>query len=58
MCGSTPETYLIDFELAVIKAAQTVFGKKTRISGCYFHFKQAIFKKVMTNDVFKETGFC
>jgi hypothetical protein len=32
--------FLIDFEMPVIKEIQLVFGRDTRISGCYVHFRR------------------
>ena len=44
--GIKPAQFLIDFEQGFMKAATEVFGAQTKLSGCYFYFKDAIFKKV------------
>ena len=44
--GIKPAQFLIDFEQGFMKAATEVLGAQTKLSGCYFHFKDAIFKKV------------
>ena len=39
-----PQSFLIDYEKAVIKPFKHVFGDDVDISGCYFHLSQNIMK--------------
>ncbi len=43
-----PNTVLIDFELAIKNALETVFPG-VDVSGCYFHFTRNIWKKIQQN---------
>lgn len=43
-----PQTIMTDFERASINAIEHVFPE-TRKSGCYFHFKQCIFREIQRN---------
>ena len=38
--------YVIDFQLAHIRVLKTIFGTKVHIITCYFHFQQALVKKL------------
>ena len=40
-----PKNISIDFELAAIKAFQNIFGD-IEIVGCYFYFRQALYRKI------------
>ena len=40
-----PKKVILDFEIAVWKALKTVFPE-TKLQGCLFHFKQAIYRKI------------
>ena len=41
-----PQEFLIDFEIAMIQAIQEKFREGNHLRGCYFHFAQAIWRKV------------
>lgn len=45
-----PNTFQIDFENAVIKAIHKEFPN-SNIKGCYFHYTQAIYRKVKSNSL-------
>jgi hypothetical protein len=41
-----PESFYLDYEIAVFNSIKAVFGLETVILGCHFHFCQAINRKV------------
>ena len=44
--GSSSKSFGIDFELAMVKSIMAKFADQVTVDGCYFHFKQAVFKNV------------
>ena len=40
----SPNRFIIDFELALVKAAKKLF--KCLVNGCYFHFTQSMWRNV------------
>ena len=44
--GSSPESFGIDFEQAMVKSIRAKFADQVTVDGCYFHFKQAVFRNV------------
>ena len=42
-----PQNVMVDFELAVLNAITTSFPDSSK-KGCFFHFSQAIFKKIQS----------
>ena len=47
----SPETMMVDYEKACINAYHTVFPH-THLSGCYFHLKQSIHRKLQVNMIY------
>ena len=45
--GNSPTTITMDFELAAINAARSVFPDAL-LHGCYFHFRQSLYRKIQT----------
>lgn len=43
-----PRRIVMDFEDASRRAAGVVFGPSTTISGCFFHFTQAVWRKIQS----------
>ena len=41
-----PQTVLVDFEVAISNAMRDVFGEQVVIRRCFYHFKQAIWRKI------------
>ena len=41
-----PQTVLVDFEVAISNAIQDVFGAQVVIRRCFYHLKQAIWRKI------------
>jgi len=41
----SPKRFTCDFELAAIQACQSIFPN-TKISGCFFHYSQSIWRKI------------
>lgn len=41
-----PNTIVCDFELAVIKAAKSIFGDHIGVQGCFFHLTQSTWRKI------------
>lgn len=48
--GALPKVFMIDFELGMLKALNNVFVG-VEVKGCYFHWKQAIFRKMQKSNI-------
>lgn len=48
-----PSTFLVDYEMAMLKALRSKFGEAT-IKGCYFHFTQCIRRKAIEKGLKKQ----
>jgi hypothetical protein len=44
-----PQTIMLDFEQACVKAFQTSFPHVT-LSGCYFHLRQSVHRKIQVKE--------
>ena len=44
--GSSPESFGIDFKQAMVKSIRAKFADQVTVDGCYFHFKQSVFRNV------------
>ena len=44
--GARPKTIVIDFEMAEVLAFRELMGPAVKIHGCYYHYKQALWRKV------------
>ena len=58
-CGTqnlfpAPATVLCDFEIALIRAVQDVFGDITNIQGCFYHFTQSTWRKIQEEGLTQE----
>jgi len=45
ICSSS-KSFSIDFELAMIKAIEDIFGDSVSIHLCYYHLSQSVWRKV------------
>lgn len=43
--GFTPSSVMTDYEDALVNAVTSVFGHQVQVSGCFFHYNQAVVRK-------------
>ena len=54
---SFPKRITTDFEIGLVKSIELVFPSQFEIVGCYFHFKQAIYRKLKKFGAAEHTTF-